>query len=57
MPVEGYKTITVSEETYSKLNELAKKNYTTIPRVIELLIDKYKENKQREKEAGSQVDC
>ena len=48
MPVEGYKTITVSEETYSKLNKLAKKNYTTIPRVIELLIDKYKENKHKE---------
>jgi len=45
MPVPGYKTVTIKEETLHELERLAKKNHRTVPETIEhfLAIDKKKE--------------
>jgi len=40
MPAQGFKTITVSEQVYLKLEKLAQERYTTIPKIIEMLISK-----------------
>ena len=45
MPKEGYKTITVREETYKRLQAFAEKGYMTIPRAVEYLLDKIKEGR------------
>jgi predicted CopG family antitoxin len=38
MPEEGFKTITVSEQVYIQLQELAEKNSRSIPKEIEHLL-------------------
>ncbi len=38
MPVQGYKTITVSVDVYTKLNAYATKTNRTTPRAIEHLV-------------------
>ena len=42
MPVEGFKSVTVSEVTYEKLEELASKNHRSIAQTIEHLLEKVK---------------
>jgi len=39
MPVEGWKSITVSEQTYKQLEQLAEKTHRTIPKLVEFLIE------------------
>jgi len=51
LPREGYKTITVSEEVYEKLDKMAKESFRTVPQYIEYLLQKILENKTKE------VDC
>lgn len=38
MPVEGYKSITVSEEVHKKLGEYAEKTKRTVPEAVEFLV-------------------
>ena len=38
MPVNGYQTITVSDELYNQLKECAEKTQRSIPKVIEHLL-------------------
>jgi predicted CopG family antitoxin len=38
-PTEGFKTITVTEETLKKLEELAEKTHRSVPKVIEHLLE------------------
>lgn len=40
MPNEGYKSITVSEEVYKKLHELAEKEHRSVPYEVEYLVEK-----------------
>lgn len=42
MPEEGFKTITVSEQVYIELQELAEKNSRSIPKEIEHLLKRRK---------------
>lgn len=42
MPVEGFKSITVSEETFNTLHALAEKNHRTVPGTIEFLLENCK---------------
>jgi len=55
MPAEGYKTITINEETYKKLEKLADKTCRTIPSLIEYLLKTHNESflvgEQKSKEA------
>jgi hypothetical protein len=39
MPVEGFKSITVSEEVFDKLQKLAEKNHRTVPGTIQHLLE------------------
>lgn len=39
MPVEGFKSITVSEATHKKLEEISTKNHRSMAQTIEFLID------------------
>jgi len=48
LPREGYKTITVSEEVYEKLDKMAKESFRTVPQYIEYLLQKILENKTKE---------
>jgi hypothetical protein len=43
MPEEGYKSITVREEIYTKLQDLAEKNSRSISKQIEYFLKKSKE--------------
>jgi predicted CopG family antitoxin len=43
MPEEGYKSITVTDETYTKLQTLAEKNSRSISRQIEYFLKTCKE--------------
>lgn len=43
MPKEGFKSVTVSEELYKKLEKIAKKTFRTVPSVIEYLLKNNKE--------------
>jgi predicted CopG family antitoxin len=42
MPEEGFKTITISEETFNKLTKMAEDNHRSVPKQIEFLIDNSK---------------
>jgi len=44
MPEEGYKSITVTEETYTKLHDLAEKNSRSVSKQIEFFLKKHKES-------------
>ena len=44
MPEKGFKTITVPEQVYNELKKLAWERYTTIPKIVELLVSKAKES-------------
>jgi predicted CopG family antitoxin len=43
MPVEGFKSITVNEATYEKLEEIANKNHRSIAQTIEHLLENCKQ--------------
>lgn len=43
MPEEGFKTITVSEQIYNELQQLAEKNSRSIPKQIEHLLKNRKQ--------------
>lgn len=43
MPAEGFKSITVSEDLYKKLNTRADKEHRTVPGLIEHLLANSKE--------------
>jgi len=49
VPVEGYKTITISEQVFSELERLAKETHRSIPKLIEYLVERA--NARPEKEA------
>ncbi len=38
MPRAGYRTVTIPENVYAKLSQLAKQQNNTIPRIIENLV-------------------
>jgi len=39
MPVEGFKSVTISKETYKELGKIAEKTHRSIPEVIEFLLE------------------
>ena len=47
MPVEGYKSITISETVYIKLGKYAQKTNRTVPQVIECLLEKAEKSQKR----------
>jgi len=55
MPREGYKTITVKEDTYKELQDFAEQTHRSVPQTIEYLIDKCKEILHFEKLAIPEV--
>lgn len=38
MPEPGFKTVTVSEKTYNKLEDYAKRTHRSIPKAVEHLV-------------------
>ena len=46
MPKRGYKTITVREEAWKRLQEFAKKRYMTVPKAVEYLL--FRRSKEKE---------
>ena len=42
MPAEGYRTISVSNALYDRLAELAKDEFTTVPRFVEKLVAEHR---------------
>jgi hypothetical protein len=50
MPKEGYRTITLSDERYERLEQIAKELRKTIPETILFLIEYYRP--EPEKQAG-----
>jgi len=41
MPVKGWKSITIRESIYNELDSLAQKKKLSIPKIIEILFEKY----------------
>jgi len=41
LPREGFKSITISEDVYEKLEKLAKETFRTVPAVIEYLLEQH----------------
>jgi predicted CopG family antitoxin len=39
VPRDGFKSVTVSEDVYEKLQKLAEENHRSIPETIEHLVD------------------
>jgi hypothetical protein len=46
MPREGYRSFTVTEETYSRLERAANEEKRTMPNMITILLDRH-ENKRK----------
>ena len=42
MPAEGFSTITVSTEVYTKLQRFAEKTKRSVPKAVEFLVDQTK---------------
>jgi len=42
MPAEGFSTITVSTEVYTKLQRFAEKTKRSIPKAVEFLVEQMK---------------
>jgi len=40
MPYEGHKSVTVTEETYGRLKEVAKETRRSLGKVVEYMLDK-----------------
>ena len=55
MPKGGYRNVTVSNELYNTLMEEAKKEYTTVPKLIEKLAAGLKSEKPVEVKARQGV--
>ena len=45
MPVEGFRSITVTNNVYEQLEKFAEKTKRSIPKAIEYLISEHKEKK------------
>ena len=41
MPAEGFKSITISEQVYIKLEKFAEKTKRSIPKAIEFLLEQH----------------
>ena len=47
MPPEGHKTISASDALYGQLVELAKEEFTSVPRLIEKLVAEHQALKKK----------
>ena len=54
MPVEGFKTITVSQEVYDKIENFAEKTHRSVPKAVEFLMEKADVARRRQEKQNAQ---